>query len=320
MPPIRHIHETYIKSSPERIWQALTDPEFTRRWFFDTSIQSGWEPGGGYQYLMADGSAALGGTIVEFDPPRRLVMTFNMLYLPEAAAEPESEVTWEIIPVGEGGDLCRVTLLHGDLALSPVTWQRTGTGWPVLLSSVKSLVETGEPLGEVPEVSGSPFHSDEPPDREWHRSQAREANNGIYGLLDEVGASADHADRLLHQVHAAAYHWGIAGTIEHRARAEYLCSRVHAYLGRPESALQHAHRCRELIEEAGMVDWDLAFAHEALARASACAGDLEAASSHRRAAAAVPVEDPQDWAIVEADMAAGPWFGLEPDPSGTTQP
>ncbi len=148
------------------------------------------------------------------------------------------------------------------------------------------------------------------PNDDWHRSTAMAANNGVFDLLDEIGSSPEHDDRLVHQAHAAAYHWSIVGTIEHRARAEYLCSHVYAYLNRAEPAVHHARRCRALVDEAGLTDSDLAFAHEAMARALACAGDTDAALVERQAAEAVPIEDPEDREIVEAELAQGPWYVL----------
>jgi len=304
----RHVYETYIKASPEQIWGALTDPKFTERWYFGTMIQSGWEPGDDYQYVMPDGSAAITGTVVEIDPPRRLVMSFKMDHDPEAAAEEASQVTWEITPVGEAS---RLTLFHGDLALSPKTWQNTVTGWPILLAAVKTLLETGEPLGQIADDKGSPHAVEGPVDVAWHRAQAITANNGVYQLLDDVGSSTDHGDLLTHQAHAAAYHWSIAGTIEPRARAEYLLSRVYAYLGRAEPALHHARRAIALVDEAGLADFDLAFAREALARALACDGQTEAALAERREAAAVTIKDPDDRQIFEADLNAGPWYSIQ---------
>jgi uncharacterized protein YndB with AHSA1/START domain len=303
----RHVHEIYIKAEPERIWDALTQPAFTEQWFFGLAVASGWEPAGDYRYLGADGSTAVSGQIVEIDPPRKLVMTFRIHFDPAAADEPPSVVMWEITPVG---DACRLTVVHGDLALSPVTWQATVTGWPVLLSAVKTLLETGSPLGDVPDDEQSPHAVAGPVDLAWHRAQAVEANNATWALLDGAGTSDDHDDRLVHTVHASAYHWGIAGGPEHRARAEYMCSRVYAFLGRAEPALHHATRCRTLTDAAGLVDWDLAYSHEAMARALACAGELGAAAQEYRLVLDTAVTDPDDRGLVESDLAAGPWFGF----------
>ena len=83
MPKPRHVHETYIRTTPERLWQALTDPEFTSRYFYDCAVDSTWEQGAPYSYA-AGGTTAVAGTILEAEPQRRLVMTFTALFDPEA--------------------------------------------------------------------------------------------------------------------------------------------------------------------------------------------------------------------------------------------
>ena len=308
----RHVFETYIRSTPDKVWEALTDPAFTRQFFFGLAVNAGWEPGGAYSYDNAQGPA-LEGTIEEIDPPRRLVMTFRVLFDADAATEPPSRVTWELTPVG---DVVRVTCVHGDLAYSPRTWTVTADGWNVVVAGLKSLVETGAGLGDVPDDGRSPFAPGaQPADTTWHRRAAVEANSGVYGLLDQADRTADDDARLVHMAHAAAHHWTIAGGVEHSARAEYLCSHVYAYLGRAEPALDHAKRCMGLCDEAGLQDFDRAFAHEAMARALACAGQLDQAADHVAAAWAVPIADPEDRSICEADLLAGPWYGLNVTPS-----
>jgi uncharacterized protein YndB with AHSA1/START domain len=320
MPP-RHVVETYIKATPERIWAALTEPRYTEQYMFACRVNSGWEPGDTYQYEQPGSHAAFDGQLVEVDPPRRLVMTFHVPWDDVAAAEAPSRLTWEITPMG---DVCRVTLIHGDLGLSPRTWELT-TGWPVVIAGLKTVLETGRALGVV-ERDGDAERgvaAGEPIDVSWHRALAAEANNGVYDLLDAREAtpaarSADADDRLVHRAHAAAYHWGIAGGIEQRAMAEYLCSRVYAYVGRSEPAVHHALRCGALTDEAGLGGWQLAYAHEAMARALACAGRRDEARAELAAALALPIDDDADAAILHGDLAAGPWYGLEvPTPAAT---
>ena len=301
----RHILETYIKATPEQIWHALTDPDRTRLYFSDLAVRSGWEPGDAYAYDGQHGPA-VEGVIEEIDPPRRLTMTFRMVFTPELAAEPPSRVTWEITPVG---DACRVTLVHGDLGLSPATWQETATGWGIVMAGLKSVVETGRGMGEVPDDGRSPFAITEP-DTAYHRTLAIETNHATWDLLGRTDRNEDDAARLVHVVHASAYHWSIAGDITNWARAEYLCSRVYSFLGRAEPALHHASRGAALTAAAGLGDFDLAYVHEAMARALACAGRLDEARVERDRAAAVPVADDEDRAILEGDLRDGPWFGL----------
>ena len=91
MPKPQHIHEVYIRTTPERLWQALTDPELTKGYYYGCAVGSTWEPGAAYAYVGEMGPA-ITGEILEADPPRRLVMTFTMAYDPEAAAEHPSRV------------------------------------------------------------------------------------------------------------------------------------------------------------------------------------------------------------------------------------
>jgi hypothetical protein len=115
-----------------------------------------------------------------------------------------------------------------------------------------------------------------------HRQLGVEAFNHTWTLMEKSGRSRDEDDEMLHEAHASAYHWLKApeGRPENRARSEWQCSRVYTVLGRAEPALHHARRCLELCEEHGIGDWDLAFAHEALARAYATAGRAEDAGRH----------------------------------------
>ena len=132
----------FIRATPEQIWDAITRPEFTVRYFHRSRITITPERRAS---LAPDGSVR-GDTAVElFDPPRRLVHGWRSLYDPAMAAEPESRVTWEIDPV-EGG-VCRLTLRHDRLERAPLTAREvSGAGWMGVLSALKTLLETGKPL------------------------------------------------------------------------------------------------------------------------------------------------------------------------------
>jgi hypothetical protein len=125
--------------------------------------------------------------------------------------------------------------------------------------------------------------------------------NGTWELIE---SRADD-DLMVHRAHASAYHWAVAAECkpENRARAEWLVSRVYALVGRPESALVHAERCLQWCAENDLRDWDLAYAHEALARANKLAGDDAAAASHLEQARAVPIADAEDREHLEEDLA-----------------
>jgi uncharacterized protein YndB with AHSA1/START domain/DNA-binding transcriptional ArsR family regulator len=138
----KHVFEVYIRTTPERLWQAITDPAMTSAYYFDTFVQSDFTPGAAYTMAKADGTMSIDGEILEIDPPRKLVQTFNMRWNPEVN-DPPSRVTWEITPMG---DTCRLSLVHDGFASETPTYAEVSGGWPLILSSLKSLLETGEPL------------------------------------------------------------------------------------------------------------------------------------------------------------------------------
>jgi hypothetical protein len=201
----------------------------------------------------------------------------------------------------------RVTLRHGDLALSPLTWEHVRLGWVEILDGFKTLMETGRPLPAVDTVESAP--SAEDIEGGWHRRQAIDANNSVWELLDDP---VPRSTELLSRAHAASYHWARAAgrTPANAARASWLLSRCHAVLGHGELALHHADECAAIVAEAGLVDFDLAYAHEARARSLAALGRTVDAEVELAAARAVAIADDEDRAIFESDLAAPPWFGL----------
>lgn len=152
-----------------------------------------------------------------------------------------------------------------------------------------------------------------PPSAPDERQVAVDLFNGVWRLMETEDRTPAQDDRMPHMAHASRYHWEQAGTAVHLARGEWQCSRVYAVLGRAEPARHHARRVLEICEEHGIGDWDLAFAHEALARAAAVGGDLDAARRHLADArrAAEQVADPEDRALLDGDLAAIP--GLPPE-------
>ena len=136
------VFEIYIKTTPERLWEAITDPEQRRRYSFGTRVSSDWTPGSRYEARVPDGSFALvEGENLEVDPPRRLVQTMTALWSDEVKQEGPSRVTWEIEPVG---DSCRLTVIHDELREG--AHDELYGGWPMILSGLKTLLETGEDL------------------------------------------------------------------------------------------------------------------------------------------------------------------------------
>lgn len=140
-----HIYEIYIQSTPERIWQALTDPEMTEQYYYGSRIDSDFRPDSPYVYRHADGSAMLDGTILESEPPRRLVMTFRPLFAGGEAA-PLSQVTWQI---EESDGQSKVTLIHEGLGDADLG-QGIRDGWTRIISAMKTLLESADVPATVP--------------------------------------------------------------------------------------------------------------------------------------------------------------------------
>ncbi len=309
-----HVYQTFIRASADQVWRAITDPDFTTRYFHRTAFESTLEPGSPYRMILPDGSDAVVGAIEEIEPNKRLVMTWRTLYDAAAAEEPPSRVEWLLTEGADG--VTKVTTIHRDLALSPVTSAGVADGWVWVLQSMKSLIETGEALpGSEPEAEGDGDRASasvEEADAEVHRRQGITANNSTWELLDGRQLSADEVDDVLGRAYAAMYHWQRAARRgpENAARGSWLVSRVHAVLGHGDLALHHADRCTQVVEEAELDDFDLAYAHEARARALACLGRLDEAAVELKAAHAVPIADPEDKAILDADLTSDPWYGL----------
>jgi uncharacterized protein YndB with AHSA1/START domain/DNA-binding transcriptional ArsR family regulator len=136
------VFEIYIRTTPERLWDAITDPEQRSKYNFGAGIVSDWSPGSSYEMAAPNADRPLGkGQNLEVDPPRRLVQSMVALFSDEAEAEGTSRITWEIEPIG---DSCRLTLTH-DQMRDGANEQLYG-GWPMILSGLKTWIETGELL------------------------------------------------------------------------------------------------------------------------------------------------------------------------------
>src|SRR3954447_9563147 len=136
------VFEIYIKTTPERLWEAITDPELRRKYNFGMGIESDWTAGSRYVASSPQAEAPLAeGENLEVDPPRRLVQSFTALWSEDVRAEGVSRVTWEIEPVG---DSCRLVVTHDELREG--AHDELYGGWPMILSGLKTLLETGELL------------------------------------------------------------------------------------------------------------------------------------------------------------------------------
>ena len=134
--------EIYIKTTPERLWEAIVDPELRKKYNFGVGVTSDWTSGSEYRSEAGGGFEIAAGENLEVEPPRRLVQTFNALWSEDVKAVGPSRVTWEIEPVGD--DSCRLTVTHDQLGES-ANAELYG-GWPMILSGLKTLLETGELL------------------------------------------------------------------------------------------------------------------------------------------------------------------------------
>jgi uncharacterized protein YndB with AHSA1/START domain len=140
------VYQLFIKATPEAIWDAITKPEFTQRYFYGSRADFDLRPGGAYRgYAGASDAVLVDGEVIEADPPRKLVHTWRALYDPELAGEEPSRVSWEIEP--QDGGYSKLTVVHDQLEGAPKTAENvSGAGWMMVLSGLKTLLETGEPL------------------------------------------------------------------------------------------------------------------------------------------------------------------------------
>ena len=135
------VFEIDIKKTPERLWEAITDPEMRARYSFGVRTNSDWTPGSGYTASVPGVIEIATGENLEVDPPRRLVQSFTALWSDDVKAAGTSRVTWEIEPVG---DSCQLTVTHDQLPED--AHPELYGGWPQILSGLKTLLETGESL------------------------------------------------------------------------------------------------------------------------------------------------------------------------------
>ena len=136
------VFEIYIKTTPERLWEAITDSEMRAKYTFGVGVETDWKPGSPWKGVTPNAPGPIShGEVLEVDPPRRLVQSFQALWSEEVEREGTSRVTWEIAPVA---DSCRLTVIHDQLP-EHVNDEIFG-GWPMILSGLKTLLETGETL------------------------------------------------------------------------------------------------------------------------------------------------------------------------------
>ncbi|HZB92351.1 MAG TPA: SRPBCC family protein [Stellaceae bacterium] len=138
----RFVYVTYIRTTPEKLWQALTEPEFTRQYWFGMHQESDWTPGSPWRLVFGDGRVADTGAVLESDPPRRLVLKWRNEFRPELKADGDTRCTFLI---ERDGDMTKLTVTHeADGPHKAI--DAVAQGWPQVLSSLKSFLETGKAL------------------------------------------------------------------------------------------------------------------------------------------------------------------------------
>lgn len=132
------VFSTYIRTTPAKLWEALTNPEMTSKYYYGGRVQADLRVGGRFYYLDPNGDMNLDGEVLEIDPPKKLVTTFKATWSP-----PEGQVTRIMYEIEQLGEVCRFTMTHFDYEKSMAGVE---TGWPIIIAGLKTLLETGEPL------------------------------------------------------------------------------------------------------------------------------------------------------------------------------
>ena len=144
------VYVTYIETTPEKLWEALTNSEFSKRYWFGTEVKSDWKVGSPFALVM-NGTTTDVGEILEVDRPRRLSYTFHHVLSEAARRERPTKVVFNLEPHGK---LVKLTLTHEDFEAGSVILDGISKGWPAILSSLKSLLESGTALAIPPSALG----------------------------------------------------------------------------------------------------------------------------------------------------------------------
>jgi uncharacterized protein YndB with AHSA1/START domain/predicted transcriptional regulator len=138
-----HVFEILIQTTPEHLWEALTESEFTTQYYYASKVESDWKPGSDFRMTLPDGTEAIRGEVVEAEPGKRLVTTFDARWDDGVAADEPSRISWDIEQQGEA---CKLTVTHDGFGAETETYRQIAGGMPYILSGLKTLLETGKPL------------------------------------------------------------------------------------------------------------------------------------------------------------------------------
>jgi uncharacterized protein YndB with AHSA1/START domain len=141
------VYVTYIRTTPERLWSALTDAQFMKQYWFGVHGESEWTPGAPWRLVSGDGQTLDAGEIVEADPPRRLVIRWQNQFKPELRSEGHSLCTIELEPSGHA---VKLAITHSIEREASQFIEAVSGGWPKIVSNLKSLLETGSAVLEDP--------------------------------------------------------------------------------------------------------------------------------------------------------------------------
>lgn len=139
----RFVYVTYIRTTPDKLWEALTSPEFTRKYWFGIWQDCAWTVGASWKLVFSDGRVADAGEVLEIDPPKRLVLKWRNEFRPELHEEGFSRATFDLEQMDE---VVKLTIVHEIDRTGSKFIEAVSGGWPVILSSLKSLLETGQAL------------------------------------------------------------------------------------------------------------------------------------------------------------------------------
>jgi uncharacterized protein YndB with AHSA1/START domain/DNA-binding transcriptional ArsR family regulator len=142
----RHINRIAIKTNPEQVWNALTNPSMTSKYWYNGALRGEVKAGCPYEIWNPQGQVQAKGEFLVVEPPRRLVMTWRLLVQADTAEEKPSRLTWEIEPHAEFAGVTLVTVVHDEFEEAPNTSRVLEEGLPIVLSGMKTLLETGRPL------------------------------------------------------------------------------------------------------------------------------------------------------------------------------
>lgn len=137
----KFVYVTFIRTTPERLWSALTTAEFMKQYWFGVHAETDWKPGSAWKLVFADGRIADTGEVLECDAPKRIVLKWRNEFMPELKAEGYSRCVMELEPAG---DAVKLTITHSMERAQSEFIEKVSGGWPRILSNLKSLLETGE--------------------------------------------------------------------------------------------------------------------------------------------------------------------------------